>query len=128
MLVGKRLAPLGPGLPLVGVWLALLISTLSILSIVFVIASMVPTARFAQPVGAAFLYPMIALSGIFVPVVALPPALNMVARCLPLTYTVFLLQGIWSGNPWSAHPGDLAALALVLAICTTRSARLFRRE
>ena len=108
--------------------LALLVSTLSILSIGFVIASIVPTARFAQPIGAAFLYPMIALSGIFVPVNALPPALHLFARCLPLTYTVSLLQGIWSGEPWSAHLGDLAALALVFMVCTALSARLFRWE
>src|SRR3954471_14741958 len=47
-----------PGLPsiaptsLLGFTLALLISTLSILAMGFVIASVVPTARFAQPIGA----------------------------------------------------------------------------
>ena len=61
-----------------------------------------PTARFAQPIGAAILYPMIALSGLFVPVDALPPALQTVARALPLTYAVSLLRGIWRGEPWSA--------------------------
>jgi ABC-2 type transport system permease protein len=100
----------------------------SILSIGFVIASLVPTARFAQPVGALFLYPMIGLSGIFVPVDALPPALHLVARLLPLTYSVSLLQGIWNGEPWSAHLGDLAALALAFVICTALSAKVFRWE
>ena len=128
MLVGRRLAPIEPGVPVLSFLLALLVSTLSILSIGFVIASIVPTARFAQPIGAAFLYPMIALSGIFVPVNALPPALHLFARCLPLTYTVSLLQGIWSGEPWSAHLGDLTALALVFMVCTALSARLFRWE
>jgi ABC-2 type transport system permease protein len=128
MLAGRRLAPMPPDVPVLGFLVALLISTLSILSIGFVIASIVPTARFAQPIGAAFLYPMIALSGIFVPVETLPPALHLVARCLPLTYTVSLLQGIWSGEPWSAHTGDLAALALVFALCTALSARVFRWE
>ena len=106
----------------------MLISTLSILSIGFVIASIVPTARFAQPIGAAFLYPMIGLSGIFVTVDSLPPALHAVARFLPLTYAVSLLEGIWNGERWSAHFGDLAALALVFAVCTALSARVFRWE
>lgn len=128
MLVGRRLAPIESGVPVLSFLIALLVSTLSILSIGFVIASIVPTARFAQPIGAAFLYPMIALSGIFVPVDTLPPALNLLARCLPLTYTVSLLQGIWSGERWSAHLGDLAALALVFVVCTALSARLFRWE
>ena len=30
---------------------------------------------------------------------------------LPLTYAASLLQGIWVGDPWSAHLGDVAALA-----------------
>ena len=128
MLAGRRMAPIPDGVPLVGFVLALLISTVSILAIGFVIASIVPTARFAQPIGAAILYPMVAMSGIFVPVDTLPPALNHFARCLPLTYTVSLLQGIWAGDPWSAHLGDLAALGLVFALCTALSARVFRWE
>jgi ABC-2 type transport system permease protein len=128
MLAGRRMAPIAEGVPLAGFLLALLISTLSILSIGFVIASIVPTARFAQPVGAAFLYPMIALSGIFVPVEALPPALNLLARCMPLTYSVSLLTGIWNGERWVAHLGDLAALGLIFALCTGLSARVFRWE
>ena len=127
-LAGKRLYPIGPGVPLLGFLVALLISTLSILSIGFVIASIVPTARFAQPVGAAILYPMVGLSGVFVSVDALPPGLHTVARCLPLTYAVSLLEGIWNAEPWSAHVGDLAALVLVFAVCTGLSARVFRWE
>jgi ABC-2 type transport system permease protein len=128
VLVGKRIYPIAPTVPLLGFLLALLISTLSILSIGFVIASIVPTARFAQPIGAIILYPMIGLSGIFVALDSLPPSLHLAARCLPLTYAVSLLQGIWSGDRWSAHVGDLAALALVFVVCTGLSARVFRWE
>jgi len=98
------------------------------LSIGFLIASLVPTARFAQPVGAAILYPMLALSGLFVPLQSLPPALRVVARVLPLTYAVSLLQGIWKGEAWSAHIGDVAALLVVFAVCTPLSAKVFRWE
>jgi ABC-2 type transport system permease protein len=128
ILAGKRLYPIDARVPVIGFLVALLISTVSILSIGFVIASLVPTARFAQPVGAAILYPMIGLSGIFVAVDALPPALHLAARFLPLTYAVSLLEGIWNGDRWSAHLGDLAALALVFVICTALSARVFRWE
>jgi len=83
--------------------IALLISTWSILSIGFLIASIVPTARFAQPIGAVIMYPMIAVSGLFVPIESLPPVLHGVARVLPLGYAVPLLQGIWNGDAWSAH-------------------------
>jgi ABC-2 type transport system permease protein len=108
--------------------MALLISTWSILSIGFLIASIVPTARFAQPIGGLILYPMIGLSGLFVPVESLPPALHALARALPLTYSVSLLQGIWNGDAWSAHVGDIAALILVFVVCTALSAKVFRWE
>jgi ABC-2 type transport system permease protein len=128
ILVGKRLYPIGPGIPLTGFLLAVLLSTVSILSIGFVIASVVPTARFAQPIGAIILYPMIGVSGMFVPLDSLPPALHTAARFVPLTYAVSLLQGIWNGDSWAAHAGDLAALALVFVVCVAVSARVFRWE
>jgi ABC-2 type transport system permease protein len=71
---------------------------------------------------------MLGLSGLFVPIAALPPALQAVARLLPLTYAVSLLQGIWRAEPWSAHLGDIGALAIVCGVCTALSARLFRWE
>jgi ABC-2 type transport system permease protein len=94
----------------------------------FLIASIVPTARFAQPIGAVILYPMIGFSGLFVPVDALPPALRALAHVLPLTYAVSLLQGILQGDAWSDHLTDVGALALVFVVCIGLSARVFRWE
>ena len=128
VLAGKRYYPVGVHVPLFSFTIALLISTWSILSIGFLIASIVPTARFAQPVGAMILYPMIAVSGLFVPVESLPPLLHAVARLLPLTYAVPLLQGIWNGDAWLAHVGDVAALVLVFVVCAALSAKVFRWE
>ena len=128
LLAGKRYYPINMNVPIFGFTMALLISTWSILSIGFLIASIVPTARFAQPIGAAILYPMVALCGLFVPLQSFPPAIRAVARVLPLTYVVSLLQGIWKGEAWSAHLGDVAALFVVFAICTALSAKVFRWE
>jgi ABC-2 type transport system permease protein len=128
MLAGKRYYPANVGVPVISFTIALLVSTASILSIGFVIASIVPTARFAQPIGAIILYPMLGFSGLFVPVAAMSPGLQAVARVLPLTYAVSLLQGIWKGEAWSAHLGDVAALAVVCVVCTALSARIFRWE
>src|SRR6202044_2217566 len=100
VLAGKRYYPAGVHVRLFSFTIALLLSTWSILSIGFLIASIVPTARFAQPIGAIILYPMIAVSGLFVPVEAFPPALHAVALALPLTYSVSLLEGIWKGDTW----------------------------
>ena len=128
IMLGKRYYPIGADVPLVAFGLALIITTWSILSLGFVIASIVPTARFAQPVGAGILYPMLALSGLFVPFNVMSPTLQKIASLLPLTYSVSLLRGIWRGDSWSAHMGDIGALVLVFAICTALSARLFRWE
>jgi ABC-2 type transport system permease protein len=128
VLAGKRYYPINLDVPVVGLTLALLLSTVSILSIGFLIASVVPTARFAQPIGAAILYPMVAVSGLFVPLDSLPPALHVVARAIPITYAVSLLRGILANDPWSAHLGDVVALIIVFVICTALSAKVFRWE
>src|ERR1700675_4810484 len=128
VLAGKRYYPVGVHVPFFSFTIALLISTWSILSIGFLIASIVPTARFAQPIGAIILYPMIALSGLFVPLESLPPALHTVVKVLPLTYSVGLLQGIWNGDAWLAHVGDVAALVVVFVVCAALSAKVFRWE
>jgi ABC-2 type transport system permease protein len=128
VLAGRRYYPASVHVPLFSFMIALLISTWSILSIGFLIASVVPTARFAQPIGAIILYPMFAVSGLFVPIASLPPWLHAVARILPLTYAVPLLQGIWNGDGWSAHVGDVAALAVVFVVYTALSAKVFRWE
>jgi ABC-2 type transport system permease protein len=128
VMAGKRYYPVKLDVPLIAFTVALLISTASILAVGFVIASIVPTARFAQPIGGAILYPMLGLSGLFVPIASMPPALQAVARVLPLTYAVSLLQGIWLGDAWSAHLGDVVALAIVCVVGTALSARVFRWE
>ena len=128
MLAGRRYVPQGVDGPMAAFGLALLFSTLSIVSMGFLIASIVPTARFAQPMGALILYPMVGLSGLFVPIASLPPVLRLIARFVPLTYVVSLLRGIWRGDGWARHAGDLAALTLVLLVCTALLSKVFRWE
>ena len=128
ILAGKRYFTVGAGVPVVSFVVALLVCVVSILSIGFGIASVVPTARFAQPIGALVWYPMIALSGLFAPVASLPPALRTVARLLPLTYVTSLLQGIWRGEGWLAHMSDVGALVIVFMLCIAVSSRVFRWE
>ena len=128
MLAGRRFYAGGIHASFVSFVLALLFSTVSIVSIGFLVASVVPTARFAQPVGTLILYPMLGLSGLFVPIASLPPTARGIARVLPLTYVVSLLRGVWRGDGWLAHVGDMAALAVIFLICTAVSARVFRWE
>ena len=127
-LAGKRYFPPGVHVPCFSFTIALVISTWSILSIGFLIASIVLTARFAQPIGAVLLYPMIAFSGLFLHISDLPPVLRAVAKILPLTYAVRLLEGIWNGDGWLAHLSDVAALTGLFLLYTAISAKVFRWE
>jgi ABC-2 type transport system permease protein len=107
---------------------AVMLGTLSILSLGFVLASIVPTARFAQPLGAAIMYPMLAISGLFFPVEILPRVLRVLAYALPTTHAVALMQGVWNGAGWMEQGGSVVALLVLFALCITLSVRWFRWE
>ena len=128
VLAGRQFFPGAMNVNLLSFAAALLIGTLSILSLGFVIVSVVPTARFAQPIGAGFLYPMIAVSGLFFPIEQLPTPLYVVAQGLPTTHAVALMQGIWDGSGWGAHWMNVVALVAVFAVCTGLSTKVFRWE
>ena len=128
VLAGRQLFPGALDVNLFSFTLALLLSTVSILSLGFVIASIVPTARFAQPIGAAVLYPMIALSGLFFPLEELPRSLELAVLALPTTHAVALMEGIWEGAGWGSHWVSVAALFLIIGACTALSSKIFRWE
>lgn len=126
MAVGARYYPVTVDARFVSFAGALLFSTLSILGMGFLIASLAPSGRFAQPLGSLILYPMIGLSGLFVPVEEMPERMQQIASVLPLTYAVSLLRGAWQGEAWSLHLGDIGILTVVFIVCSALSARLFR--
>jgi ABC-2 type transport system permease protein len=128
VLLGRQYFPPGSPVPLFSYAIALTFTTWAILSIGFLIASIVPTARFAQPLAAIILYPMIVVSGLFFPVTVLPQWMQLVARVLPLGYAVSLLDGIWRGEGWSAHLGDVAALTVFFFVFAALASRMFRWE
>lgn len=125
---GRRYYPISADVPVVSFLLALLLSTVCMISLGFLIASIVPTARFAQPVASVVLYPMIGISGLFVPVESLPPLVEAAARAVPFTYAVSLLRGIWHGAGWAHHAGDVAVLTAMFVALTVVSSRVFRWE
>jgi ABC-2 type transport system permease protein len=72
----------------------------------------------AQTLANFIRFPMIFLGGVFVPLAALPPALRMVARMLPLTYSVEALDvALLSPVSWQ--------IALDLGVLLAFSALLF---
>jgi ABC-2 type transport system permease protein len=127
-IAGRRFVALPEGVSMLSFGAALLYATACLLSLGFLLASFVPTARFAQPLGALVLYPMVAVSGLFVPLEEFPTTLQHVAQVLPFTHAVALMQGIWAGDAWGAHLTDVAALFATAVVCSALASRVFRWE
>lgn len=125
---GRRFFPGAMDIDLVRFTLALLLSTLSILSVGFVIASLVRTARFAQPLASLLFYTALGISGVFVPVDRLSTGLKLTASVLPTTHAAALMEGVWQGVGWVALWPNVLGLVSIFVICCTISARLFRWE
>lgn len=94
LLAGKRLFPGVMQVDVLSFSMAVLLGTFSILSLGFVIASLVPPAFRPSRSGRSCSTPMLALSGLFFPRRArLPETLRVLAWLLPTTHTVALLPG-----------------------------------
>jgi len=112
----------------INVLMAFTLSSISFFAIGFVLAGLMPTARTAQIVGLAILYPMLFLSGAGFPRELLPETIIKVSRFLPLTYVVTLLRGLWVGDPWSQHTTEVIVLAAILVVGVVVSLKTFRWE
>ena len=127
-LAGRRFYPVPLEAHVGAFALAVGVSTLAILTIGFVVASMVGTARFAQLIGSLVFYPMLAISGMFVPLASMRPSWARIGGVLPLTHAVALLRGAWAGESWLAMAPHLGVLALTIAVCLVLTSRVFRWE
>jgi ABC-2 type transport system permease protein len=128
VLAGRRFYPEPLHPHVAGFALAVVVTTVTILCMGFIIASMVGTARFAQLIGGAIFYPMIGVSGMFVPLSSMPRPWALVGNVLPMSHAVALLRGAWVGADWLVLLPHLGALALTIAICLGLTTRVFRWE
>jgi len=108
--------------------LGVFLSAAAFLSVAYVLASVLPTARVAMVVGNALLFPMVALSGAVVPQQVMPETVQNVAKLVPLTHVVTLFGGLWSGHRLSEHLLELFVLGGILVVGVALAARLFRWE
>jgi ABC-2 type transport system permease protein len=103
-------------------------SCLSFFALAMLLAGILPNTRVATVVGNLVLYPMVYLSGATIPAQMLPDAVRNVARFLPLTHTVTLLQGLWKGDAWSLHQTELVVLLAMMVVASIIAVRAFRWE
>ena len=128
VIAGKVVFALRFGGNVFNVIIAFILSSFSIFSLGFVIASVMPTARTAQIVAMVLFYPMIFLSGATIPREALPQTIKQYSQILPLTHVVTLMRGFWIGDSWSKHFTEVGILSALLVIGVIISAKTFRWE
>lgn len=111
---------------LLAVWLGYNLSVLSMFAMGYLLAGLSPSARVAQALGMALAFPMMFLSGATIPLQVMPQSIQNLARWIPLTYVVQLIQGLWFGEAWSSLVRPMAVLAGVGLGCALLAARTFR--
>jgi ABC-2 type transport system permease protein len=82
----------------------------------------------AQTLANMFRFPMMFLSGIFLPIASLPQGLQIVARVLPLTYAVEALRVALVGEPIGTAVLDIGMLAAFTAACFVLAVRILTRR
>jgi ABC-2 type transport system permease protein len=128
ILAGRRYYPVPLHPHVAGFASAVALTTVTILCMGFIVASMVTTARFAQLIGSAIFYPMLMISGMFVPLSSMPRTWAMLGSVLPMSHAVALLRGAWVGAGWITLMPHVVALSLTIAVCLGLTTRVFRWE
>jgi ABC-2 type transport system permease protein len=109
--------------------LTLLLGTFAVAPLGFILSSVTRSADAAVMAVHAIYIPMLLLCGAFVPVEALPQALQVVARVFPLTYFVSPLRAIMvEGVGLGATAGDLSILLAWLVVGWIVAVNTFRWE
>jgi ABC-2 type transport system permease protein len=90
--------------------LAIFLSALSCSALGAFVSVVVKEVFEAQTLANFFRFPMMFLGGVFVPVDSLPSWLQVIARCLPLTYSVEALRNAIESTSWQMIWIDLGML------------------
>ncbi len=118
------------GMRFAGSWGAVLIgftlSAFSFMALGYLVASLAPTPRVATAAGQILYMPMFMLSGAAIPLMLMPDGVQSVARWLPMTHVVIVLQSLWLGGEWAMR--SIWVLVAMLVVGGVLSARLFRWE
>jgi ABC-2 type transport system permease protein len=110
-------------------WLTILVGIACFVAIGFLVTGLARTSEAARGIASAITFPMMFLSGIFIPLSQLPGGLQTAVHILPLTYLSDALHHILNdGQGLSAIWGDLLVLAAWAAVCFALAARRFRWE
>lgn len=108
---------------------AFTLSTLSIFSCGFLIASVSPpSVRATNSIAMAVYFPMLFLTGATMPIEMFPPVMKTISKFIPATYAINLQKGIWLGGTLPEFSHDILMLSIFLVACIVISVLTFRWE
>jgi len=105
---------------------AFLLSSVALLGLGFIPASVSPSARSGSVIANSLFFPMLFLSGGAIPRQMLPSFLRAVSEVFPLTHAIRLMRNVWLGEHIGQNPVEVGVLVLTIATGAVFAARLFR--
>lgn len=110
------------------VLVAILFSIATMFSMGFLFTAIGNDAKITNLLCYLFYFVMIFLSGATMPDTLFPDTIKVIAKLLPMTYAVDLMQGIFNGNALSQHTTELCVLGILSAVFTVVGAFLYRKK
>jgi ABC-2 type transport system permease protein len=126
LIVGFGAAVFGIAVPrnLPGFGLAVVLGGGSLMAVGLLVAALARNARAASGIGMLLFFPSMFLAGIYVPVEALPQALQNAGDVTPLGAAVQAVRDTWGGAPPRlVHVVTMVAYALVAGLVAARTFR-----
>lgn len=112
--------------------ISFVLSTLSLFSIGFIIASLISNPRTANTLAYIIYFPMLFLSGSTIPIENFPKFMLTMSKFLPLTYIVDLFKRTWLNSDISwiklnlSSTLDFLVIIIMIIICFTISIFTFK--
>lgn len=108
--------------------LALFLSIAAIFSLGFFFTAVAPTTKINNLLCYISYFVMIFLSGATMPKEIFPDVIIKVAKFLPLTHVVNVLQGTFRGGPFGEYQNSVIVLVAVLFVCIIGGAILYKKK
>ena len=108
------------------VLLGMLFCAVTLFSLGYFLAGVLPSPRLASAIGNSLFFPMMFLSGIAIPLASMPPRLARYGSWSPMGHAVHVMQGLWLGQSWPQIQTSLIVLAVLMVLSTAITLKAFR--
>jgi len=106
--------------------LGALFCAVTLFSVGYLLAGVIPSPRVASAVGNSMFFPMLFLSGIALPLSTMPQRLARVGAGSPMGHAVRIMQGLWTGQSWTDFQLSLIVLGVMMVISVAVTLKAFR--